>query len=54
MLTDELYNDDSMLDKRKNQLKKERRLKALKDTRRLEAKKKKKTESAQANAGAKK
>jgi large subunit ribosomal protein L4 len=54
MQTDELYNDDSMLDKRKNQLKKERRLKALKDTRRLEAKKKKKTETAQSSAGAKK
>jgi large subunit ribosomal protein L4 len=53
-ITDELYTDDSMIDKRKNQLRKERRFKALKETRRIEAKQKKKAEAAQGSAAAKK
>ena len=54
MLTDQLYSDDSWIDKRKNQLKKERRMKALKESRRLEAKQKKKADTAQASAAPKK
>jgi large subunit ribosomal protein L4 len=52
--TDELYSDDSMLEKRRLQLRKERRMKAMKESRRLEIKKKKQTESAQAATANKK
>jgi large subunit ribosomal protein L4 len=52
--TDELYSDDSMLDKRRAQLRKERRMKAMKENRRMEIKKKKKAEAAQTAAASKK
>lgn len=51
--TDELYSDDTMLDKRRAQLRKERRMKALKENRRMEIKKKKKAESGQASVAKK-